>query len=107
MADRQGDRACVVAVAGDPAGAACLAPVMKAIATSTDMELKAYAYKQARQMWQDRGLSFTELTESTDTAAAAEILRVHHADVLLTATSANGVDLEKHFINAAQCSDVP
>ena len=41
MAERQKDHSCIVAIAGDPGGAACLAPVLQAIAASTDLELQA------------------------------------------------------------------
>lgn len=94
-------------VSGDPGGASALAPVLIALRAQPHFKVHALAYRQARDLWAQRGLPFKELEEGLTRAQAQAILQHTRADVLLTSTSFNGVDLEKHFIAASRELGVP
>ena len=96
----------IVAVAGDPGGAAAIAPVIEALRRAGRLVI-ALAYRQAAQVWKGQGLAFDDVPETTDVKEARRILRSSPTAGLLTATSVNGVDLEKHFIAAARHDRVP
>jgi hypothetical protein len=96
----------VVAVAGDPGGAIAVAPVISRL-RCLGRSVTALAYRQARSVWLDRGVSFGDLAEDTDAAAACRHLEGAEAALLVTGTSFNGVDLEKRFLAAARIRDIP
>src|SRR5579871_3003695 len=91
----------VLAVSGDPGGASALAPVMEFLRVSGRARIEARAYRQARTVWQKRGLPFTELDERAEPAFPED------AQLLLTSTSLNGVDLENRFTAAARVRGIP
>ena len=94
----------IVALAGDPGGANALAPVLEALSLS-GRPLRILAYRQALMLWRERGLSTQEVRErapdSTLTAALSG------AGLLLTATSVNGIDLERRAMALAKTLAVP
>jgi hypothetical protein len=96
----------IVAIAGDPGGAAALAPVLESL-QQDGRGVRALAYRQAVSRWRGRGLAVVELAESTDQETALQYLRDRRAGILLSATSVNGVDLERIFIMAARCLSIP
>ncbi len=96
--------ASIVALAGDPGGANALAPVLEALSES-GRPLCILAYRQALTLWRERGLNPQEVPESDPVAALATALS--KAGLLLTATSVNGVDLERHATALAKTMGVP
>lgn len=96
----------IVAIAGDPGGAAALAPVLRLL-RQQDRPVQALAYRQAVTHWRNSGLTVEELAESTDCAAAQQRLVDLGATILLSATSDNGVNLEKRFLAAARRLGIP
>jgi hypothetical protein len=97
----------IAVLSGDAGGANALAPVIAALQDEGRYRVRALAYRQARIVWNRRGLSFDELAEAMSTEDAASILRQSKAAFLLTGTSVNGIDLEKRFIEAARSLDIP
>ncbi len=96
----------IVAIAGDPGGAAAVAPVLELL-SQEGRSLHALAYRQAVANWRGRGLEVEELAHSTNLEQAQRYLGDFRADILLTATSDNGVNLEKPFIAAARRLGIP
>jgi len=97
----------IVVVCGDPGGAAAVAPVIHALSSTGQFEVRPFAYREALQQWQARGIQASMLDEALDECACERILHEMRAALLLTGTSANGVDLEKKFVVAARSCDVP
>lgn len=97
----------IFAVAGDPGGAAALAPVLLNLAPSGAVTLFARAYREARNVWTAAGIPFESLDESLTTLECEDLLRQSNARALLCGTSVNGVDLEKRFVAAARRLGVP
>jgi hypothetical protein len=97
----------VVAIAGDPGGAAALAPVLQALCREDRVDLEALAYRQAKAQWKKCGIRFKSLLDvAGDQVAAPPPVHID-ADLLLTATSVNGVDLEKKYTAAARQAGIP
>lgn len=96
----------VVAVAGDPGGANALVPVLELLRRES-RPLRPYAYRQAFSQWTKQGLAVEELSKDLAPEQALTLLRELRAEALLTATSANGIDLEKRFLAAAKQLRVP
>lgn len=91
----------VVAVAGDPGGADAVGPVLAAL-RAAGRPVTALAYAQAGPVWARRGVPSEPLPPTPDAAAL-----LAGAGALLTATSCNGLDLEKPFRAAARRLGVP
>jgi hypothetical protein len=96
----------IVAIAGDPGGAAALAPVLELLRQER-RPLRALAYRQAVAYWRSRDLELDELPAATDLEKAKQRLRDLHAGLLLSATSDNGINLEKPFFAAARQLGIP
>lgn len=96
----------IVAIAGDPGGAAAVAPVLELL-RQEGRPLRALAYRQAVANWRSRGLEVEELPPSTHLEQAERYLRDLRADILLSGTSDNGVNLEKPFFAAARRLGIP
>lgn len=92
----------VVAVAGDPGGAAALAPVLLCL-RRMGAEVRPLAYRQAVSLWASRGLAPIPLPED----AKAEMPWFEDASLLLTATSKNGIDWEPRFWKKARRQGIP
>jgi hypothetical protein len=95
----------IAAISGDPGGAAAIAPVLEALLQSVDV--RAFAYRQAKGLWEKRGIPFEEVAEHTTFHEAHTLLAGLSPSLLLTSTSVNGIDLERLFIAAARMSNVP
>src|SRR5438876_2230535 len=96
----------IVVIAGDPGGAAAVGPVLELL-RQEGRPLHALASRQAVANWRSRGLEVDELPHSTNLEQAQRYLCELRADVLLSATSDNGVNLEKPFIAAARRLGIP
>ncbi len=94
----------IVALAGDPGGANALAPVLEAL-VSSGHPLRILAYRQALQLWRERGFSPQAVDESDPEEALTTALS--GAGLLLTATSVNGVDIECRATALARNLAVP
>jgi hypothetical protein len=91
----------IVAVGGDPGGANALAPVIDLLRATHRVRVEARAYRHACALWQKRGVAFQQLDEQAEVSLPAD------AQLVLTSTSLNGLDLEKRFIDAARLQGVP
>ncbi|HYR11424.1 MAG TPA: hypothetical protein VEQ60_26820 [Longimicrobium sp.] len=80
-------------------------PVLLALRNSGRYDLRVAAYRHALAAWSAAGLDPEPLDEGMDDAGAARLLA--GADLLLCATSHNGVDLEKRLIAAARGVGIP
>lgn len=92
-------RPTVVAVAGDPGGAAALAPVVRALLDEGRYRVIPCAYAQAVSLWQSQGIA---AIEAGGLAAA-----LADADLLLAATSVNAENLELDAVAWAQSKGIP
>lgn len=81
--------ACVMAVAGDPGGAEALLPVLLQL-KSQGVTIRAFAYRQALALWRSQGLMPLTLPETN----GCDFAWPEDAQLVLTATSVNGVDWE-------------
>lgn len=97
----------VLAVAGDPGGAAALAPVLLRLQKDPRVRLAARPYRQAHDVWRQRGLECKALDEASSTRQIFELLEELQPALLLCGTSVNGVDLERSFIDAARSCGIP
>jgi hypothetical protein len=95
----------IIAVAGDAGGASALVPVLLRLAERRDVELTPWAYGHAASVWQSRGIAFASLPANGSLGEAARQLGA--ADLLLTATSANELDYERHLTAEARRRGVP
>jgi hypothetical protein len=96
----------IAAVAGDPGGAAALAPVLRALAGRPGYALKPLAYRQALEAWPAHGIAAAPLAE--DLGPADALAHLAGVDLLLTATSFNnGAEVEKRLLHAARLAGVP
>jgi hypothetical protein len=97
--------AIVLAVCGDPGGANAVAPVIELLRADKRVTVRALAYAEAHVLWAERGLKHDVLGEDTQPADIANYL-TEETKFLLTGTSANQYDFEKHFIAAARTEGV-
>jgi hypothetical protein len=97
----------VVAVAGDAGGAAAVGPVIEALSRDARIEVVTFAYRHAAVAWAPRKIAFETLDEGVDETAVEAVLRRRRAVALLTATSVNGVDLERLFTRVARRLALP
>lgn len=89
----------IVAIAGDPGGAAALAPVVSVLAKSGHYEVAPCAYAQASSLWQSLGLVPGPVDALPERLAAA--------DLLLTATSVNDRNVEQDAWGLARNQGIP
>ena len=97
----------ILAVAGDPGGAAALAPVLAALQKGRRVRVEARPYRQAQNVWRKWGLECEALDETCSSHRISQLLEDLQPSLLLCGTSINGVDLEKSFIDAARGFGVP
>jgi len=93
----------ILALAGDPGGANALAPVIALLRKDTSRSVLACAYRQAFDLWRERGLD----PQPQEVWQQRLPALVAGAALLLTATSVNGIDLERTAIALARHADVP
>ena len=101
------NRPTVVSVCGDPGGANALAPVLKVLAADGKLNVANYAYTQATDVLARQGIHTAALPGTIDPSWIQAHLQEKQATFLLTATSHNGIDWEKHFIMSARSLGIP
>jgi hypothetical protein len=84
-----------------------VAPVIEALRADGRLAVEALGYAQAATLWAKRALSFTALGAQATPASVSAFLRRPEVVLLITGTSANGVDLERRFIAAARDRSLP
>ena len=92
-------------VAGDAGGASALVPVLLSVDESPDLSAAPLAYDRAAEVWRARGIAFDRLAPSLPAPDYAGLLEGF--DLLLTATSANGIDHERHLTVEARGRALP
>jgi hypothetical protein len=97
----------VVAVGGDPGGAAALAPVLTLLHREGKVRVTAYPHHEAIALWEAQGISVVRLPDRTTAGAARETLIRESACVLVTSTSSGTRAGEKIFIAAARRLGIP
>jgi hypothetical protein len=97
----------IVAVSGDPGGAAALVPVVKALDKGGRYRVASFTYRQASGIWSRHHLASRELCGGMTEDQAIDALCREQPSLLLTATSMNTEELEKKFIAAAQILGIP
>lgn len=95
----------VLAVAGDAGGAEALGAVLERLVRDRRVRIRALGYRQAPAIWRRRGLEYDEVPESASDGDLYSL--VHGVDLLLAATSVNGIDLERRCLEVAQPLAVP
>jgi len=97
----------ILAIAGDPGGAAALAPVLAALQADKRTRVLALPYLQARDVWKLHRLECEAIDEELSSAAIFERLQAARPALILTGTSVNALDLERRFIAAAKTLGLP
>lgn len=94
-------RTSIVTICGDPGGAAALAPVLRKLQQDSTIALNNFAYLHAPTILEHAGIPSRTLS-SGDVSQSRALLDELGASLLLTATSSNALNLEKHFVVAAR-----
>ena len=92
----------VVGVCGDAGGAEAVAPVMRVLQEEGRVQICAFAYREAIEVWKRYDIPYQTLPESLTTRHAGELILGVHASLVLAGTSYNSVQLEKRFTAAAK-----
>jgi hypothetical protein len=95
----------VACIAGDPGGARSLNPVIAEL-IHRGMEVQLTGYRQGFSVLKEHGLPVV-LCDELLALNAETYLRASKADLLLSATSMNGEDYEKSFMQAATQISLP
>lgn len=96
----------VLALAGDPGGARAIAPILRAL-QERGCKLVVFAYRQAVAVFAEEGVSCQLLDEPLSFANVQALFETHSPQLLLTATSCNGLDFERLFWREARARAVP
>ncbi len=97
----------ILTIAGDPGGAAAIAPVIHELLAMGKANLRVLGYRQAPEIFSRRGIECETLPDSTTYRDCLQILYEHRIEVLLSATSVNATDLEQKFFASAREAGVP
>jgi hypothetical protein len=97
----------VLAVCGDPGGAAAIAPVIAQLSRNPLFDVRAYAYGPGIEVLRARGISCDPIPETAGAPACESIWAAIQPDILLTASSVNDVEYEKIFTRIARARVVP
>jgi hypothetical protein len=97
----------IVSVCGDAGGANALAPVLELLRHEGRVALDSFAYLQAQAVFERRALVFSPIPPDAASSWPTEIVAQRAPQLVVTATSHNGRDYEKHFIAAARAHGVP
>src|SRR5437016_5836618 len=95
----------VLALAGDAGGAEALGVVLERLVADGRVRIRALAYRQAVGIWRRRGIEYGEAPESASDEDLYSLL--HGVDLLLAATSVNGIDLERRCLELVQPLGIP
>jgi hypothetical protein len=96
----------ILAVGGDPGGAAALTPVLLALQNDSSCRTRVLGYRQAVDVWRRSKIAVERLPE---TVPVDPVLCIGQEDIdlLVTSTSVNGVDHERVFLRWAAKASVP
>lgn len=97
----------IVSVCGDAGGANALAPVLELLRDDRRVALESFAYLQAQDVFARRAVAFSPIPQDAAARWPAEIVANRAPQLVVTATSHNGRDYEKHFIAAARARGIP
>jgi hypothetical protein len=97
----------VVSVCGDAGGALALIPVLKQLSREPGVRLESFAYRQGLELLGQHGFMPRAIPAEADAAWVAAQLAERDARLVLAATSQNGEDHEKRFIEAAARRGIP
>lgn len=97
----------IFAISGDPGGACALAPVINRLFKNGRVHVKALAYREAISVWTEYGLQFDIIGDSTGFESLNKTFLKLHPKILLSSTSANGVDFERKLAQTARTSGIP
>jgi hypothetical protein len=96
----------ILAVGGDPGGAAALAPVLVALQNDPSRRTRVLGYRQAVDVWTRSKIAVERLPETVP-VDPAKYIGDEDVDLLVTSTSVNGVDHEREFLRWAANASVP
>jgi hypothetical protein len=96
----------VMAIAGDPGGAAALAPVIQELREDARMRILTCPYNEALTLWQARGIE-TNLHAQATIAEFQTLMRLEQVDYVIAGTSVNARNLEQLAIMAASELQLP
>lgn len=97
----------VVVVSGDPGGANAVAPVIQKLMSDKKVRVSAFAYREAKKLWNDRNIPFSDLPDNTTHESAKILLKNLKTDLFFSGTSYNDQEFEKQFISAARTLQIP
>lgn len=98
----------ILAIAGDPGGAAAIAPVLSELIIRSGPDcLTVLAYREAIGVFRRSGIPFCEVDESTDAETFHDQLIESQPHLILTSTSVNGIDLELKLLAASSQLNIP
>jgi hypothetical protein len=97
----------VVIVSGDPGGANAVAPVILKLLSDKKVRVSAFAYREAKKLWKDRNIPFSDLLDNTTLESAKILLKNLKTDLFFSGTSYNDQEFEKQFISAARTLQIP
>lgn len=97
----------LLTVCGDPGGAAAVAMTLRAARLEPEISQHPYAYNEGVVVLARNEIAATVLSGAAQGSQAAAVIRDVRPNVVLTATSHNGINWEKHFIRAARTAGIP
>ena len=93
----------IVAVCGDPGGAAAIAPVLKLLESKCN--LTTFAYNAGEKILDSSRVNFAKIPETANESWIKE--QIDGVDIIFTATSVNEKEWEKKFIKIANDQRIP
>ena len=96
----------VLTLAGDPGGAAAIAPVVAALQREKSYRVVSRSYRQATNVFESHELETVELPFSFSVFDFVNLIAAESISVILSATSVNGIDLEKKLFLATKMAGV-
>ncbi|MEI8037284.1 MAG: hypothetical protein WCJ14_02735 [Verrucomicrobiota bacterium] len=96
----------ICATAGDPGGAAAVAPVLELLAHNPVVNLIACPYNEAMTLWQNRGIP-CQAAGILSVQDFRALMRSEQVDLLLTGTSVNSRNCEHQALQAAREMGIP
>ncbi len=103
----RGRKPSVVVVSGDPGGANAVAPVIQKLISDKKVRVCAFAYREAKTLWNDQNIPFSDLPDNTTLESAKILLKNYEAVLFFSGTSYNDLEFEKVFISGAKTMQIP
>lgn len=100
-------RLTILCVCGDSGGASAMAPVLAELIQAQRVEIRAFAYAYAPQVWSRAKIRFGVLNEMANLTALCDAVGLDQADLLLVGTSVNAQNYERHLTESAQIRKIP